>query len=452
MVDNVRKERLKDLLLDNYNDIYLKWYTHIEEIISLDDNILENKYDIIYKYYLAHMNSNLKSNDYETFLNSIVITSYITNQDLFNTDYKGYISKLKPSKRKNNEKVMTLFTSGYNAIEDNEDMIKLFRYNSTDTIIYNKEIIKNTEYPDYFDNDMINLIYDTGIAPHTDFINRIKKGYYDYNSNDEEYSIWINLAKQNLGEYIFKEGFEQKIMFLEIPQLGAISYKLKDQNLPRSQTFAQGYTLLDVYITQATPIPIIIQNLTRVHNINVYSQEELKTTDDYYDKLDTYQKDINVLAIAIPNLESIFKNKKYPDFKQMASGLPYYTKSIIYDLFNTLAKGFELVYLTAPRDKPIIINSRKIQSKYGHKLIGALHFIAQEYINQKYNTNIKVTLWGYNQQKVTELINKIISYKLPVKEYLDKIHYKFKYPKLPKKKKSQLKKATDRKTRRRRQH
>lgn len=402
-------------------------------------NELFNNADIIEKYKLQYNNTN-RLNDINFDIDNYndILSKYLKRSDklIKKNLFKDFDEKFTIEKFNNNN----LFTQKYvnfpnnatfyNNKEFNSKKKDLFKQGTREIKGFNNEITFSRYDPDIYVN--YEDIVDSNIANYTIFIDPLKfhtinfkKGIYDYKDIEESeeinlemsdpYNVWVDFANPFLGGGIFGSGYvQEEIMFLQIPQLAAIAFakgarkdhSLYSTNYNYVKPFLTRYQKPKMHnplnITQAKPTPIIIKNVVRVLETMGYRRDGLTKSNPYYKILNNPQRGINVLAVSAPNTRKLKNYNKY-------------SVEVMLDILNTLIIGFEHVYLTSESHDIIIINSGKVGSgDYGndYRVVGVLHYLAQEYVNQVFNTNIKVNLWayGYNEKTETQnLLNNLIN-------------------------------------------
>jgi len=374
----------------------------------------------------------------------LTIKKYISS-DLFSND--NYYNFINNNISKNNnflKKKKNLFMEGIEKIRNNQDTITYMKYDNTYCVKYD-ESSENITYPDYFDRliylDIPELkmqseetkyhIKQESQSMKTQYDSAFPEGKYSFNKDDNSYDVWVAFANAYMGGGIFSYGFvQEEIMYLEIPQISALLHELgvlanKDTykgNYDTSKFRTRVKNPLTIYspkvISEACPTPILVQNVTRVLDIKAYGRGEkpsnLENMNNYYSIIKK-QSGINVLAIAAPNVKPSLKDKgytkQYHNFKNIVLYTKFpesYAKFIIYDLFNTIVKGFELAIMSSPPNTPITVHSGKLGSgdfKNDPVLVGALHHIAKLYINHIYKIIFDVKLWYYGDSETKDTIN-----------------------------------------------
>jgi hypothetical protein len=232
---------------------------------------------------------------------------------------------------------------------------------------------------------------------------------YDYYNDPSYHTFWVNFANENLGGGVFGRGFvQEEIMCTEMPLLAGYIAKEKNYNFgSRPNAIKTRFVNNKSY----SPRPIIIANLNRVIDITGYGHRDLdgKQINNLYNNI-AIQKEINVLAMAAPDLkkfDSNIKNDRSKTFRDITCNRRGLTNNVIADLFHTFVCGFELIASTAQyQNKPILVNSGKIGSgdfRNDPILVAVLQYIATQYIGSIYGKEIRVSLWYYTNREVNDV-------------------------------------------------
>lgn len=306
---------------------------------------------------------------------------------------------------------------------------KLLQQANTHTSINKYDKVNYVRYDDnslgvsYYSNKYPNYFKDGVRLGNREF--EYSTCYYEYTADrSSNHVLYTDFANERLGGgWCYPKGLvQEEIMVIEIALFASILYHLKCKYKGNKPWFDSDpkccKTRIKTKYSYYVPTPIIITGLQRSIELSIYGSQELMNVENIHDAytISDNKEKINILAIAAPDIKKFNIN----DFASIAeSNKNKLALNILYDIFNTIVAGYESAidsYNRFPEahvpinemnmnSVPIItINSGKLGcGVFGNDpiLVGCLHYLAQEYINNKYNDEyiIKIKLWGYSDEE-----------------------------------------------------